>query len=196
MGGIDCAVEAGQALQGHDRHRCDLSFDRNRGGAPLVLRRHREQGVLCCDPLLLLRPSACRHRRGDVVAARSQRLLHAVQNPTDKVTCRQGVLCPPPRVHMGSRFWVARHFGEGGQGADEEGLGEGEAGGRSAPHRARIRRQVDADTRQRLPRASPSAHDDAERHRVRDASCASTTSFSCSHSLIARAQAMTGFGGF
>ena len=176
VGGVYCAVEAGQALQGHDRHGSSVRLDRDCGGPALVLRRHWQQGVLRRDALLLLRPPPRGHRRGDVVAARSQRLLHAVQNPADKVTCRQGVWCPPPRVHMGSRFWVARHFGEGGQGTDEEGLGEGEAGGRSAPHRARIRRQADADTRQRLPRASPSsAHDDAERHRVRDASCASAT---------------------
>ena len=93
MGGVDRAVEAGQAVQGHDHHRGVISFGGDRRGPAVVLCGHRQQGVLRGDALLLLRPPPRGHRRGAVMATRSERFLHAVQNPADTIARREGTSC-------------------------------------------------------------------------------------------------------
>lgn len=100
MGGVHRAVQAGQALQGRDRHRSVVRCVGDRGGHPVLLRRHRQQGVLRGDALLLLRPAPRGRRRGAVMAARPQRLLHALQNPADTDDDREGrfrIQCMPYR---------------------------------------------------------------------------------------------------
>lgn len=92
MGGVDHAVEAGQAVQGRDRDCRDVGCDGGRGGPALVLRGHWQQGVLRGDALRVLRPPPAGRCRGDVVAARSQRLLHAVQDPDFADAAGEGTL--------------------------------------------------------------------------------------------------------
>lgn len=81
VGGIYRAVEARQALQRRDGHRRRLKLDRSHRRPADLLCRHREQGVLRCTALRWLRFAAGRHRRGVVMAAWFERLLHALQAP-------------------------------------------------------------------------------------------------------------------
>ena len=56
VGGVDFIIQEGQALQGCDHHCCLLRVDGSCRGAPYILCRHRQQGVLRGDAVRVLRP--------------------------------------------------------------------------------------------------------------------------------------------
>lgn len=86
LGGVYHAFQTRSPIQGCYHHGRGFWVNRSGRRPVVVLRRHRQQGVLWRNAVCLLRPGPIRCRHGAFLAARSQRLLHAIQNPVAALT--------------------------------------------------------------------------------------------------------------